>query len=59
MNKVPNAKTLAMYRRLLKAVGRVFEGDYVMFHRTRIEVRKSIEATACETDPVKINELLF
>jgi hypothetical protein len=53
MNKVavPNPKTLAMYRRLLKAVGRVFDGDFEMFHKTRIEIRRSIETSSDIQDP--------
>jgi hypothetical protein len=57
--KVPNVKTLMMYRRMLKTMMVVFKNDYEMFHRGRIEVRKSIEATAHERDLQKINELLF
>ena len=48
-----------MYRRMLKSMMRVFEGDYEMFHRARIEVRASIESHRDERDPSKINELLF
>lgn len=28
-----------MYRRMLKSMMTVFDGDYEMFHRARIEVR--------------------
>lgn len=56
---MPHAKTLLMYRRMLKSMMRVFEGDYEMFHRGRIEVRRSIEEHAGERDTAKINELLF
>jgi len=33
---VPNLKTIAMYRRMLKSLMTVFKGDPEMFHRTRI-----------------------
>ena len=33
-----------MYRRMLKSMMRVFDGDYEMFHRARLEVRQSIES---------------
>ena len=46
-----NPKTLMMYRRMLKSMQRVFAGDYEMFHRARIEMRKSIEASREEKDP--------
>lgn len=49
--RVPNPKTLMMYRRMLKSMQRVFAGDYEMFHRARIEMRKSIEAQKEEEDP--------
>ena len=42
--KVPNPKTLMMYRRMLKSMQTVFTGDHEMFHRSRIEMRRSIEA---------------
>ena len=56
---VPNPKTLAMYRRMLKSMMDVFDGDYEMFHRARLEVRQSIEERKTVTDPKEINELLF
>jgi len=31
-----------MYRRMLKSMQIVFKGDFEMFHRCRIEVRRSI-----------------
>lgn len=34
--------TLGYYRRLLKTMMKSFEGDYEMFHRTRIEARSKI-----------------
>ena len=52
-------RTLAMYRRTLKTFMTVFQGDYEMFHRSRLELRKSIEAQKGETDQAKVNELLF
>ena len=57
--KVPNPKTLMMYRRMLKSMQRVFQGDYEMFPRARIEMRGSIEASKDERDPAKVAELLF
>lgn len=56
---VPNPKTLTMYRRMLKSMMDVFDGDYEMFHRARLEVRQSIEEKKTVTDPKEINELLF
>ena len=56
---VPYLKTLMMYRRMLKTMMVVFKNDFEMFHRARIEVRRSIEATAQERDLQKVNELLF
>lgn len=41
---VPNKKTLGMYRRMLKSMQVVFAGDFEMFHRCRIEIRRSIES---------------
>ncbi len=40
--QVPYTKTLAMYRRMLKSMMVVFKGDPDMFHRCRLEIRKSI-----------------
>ncbi len=48
-----------MYRRMLKSMMVVFKGDFEMFHRCRMEVRRSILESKDETDPVKINEMLF
>ena len=56
---VPNLKTLMMYRRMLKSMQKVFTGDHEMFHRARIEMRRSIEQQADESDPMKIAELHF
>ena len=39
ITQVPHAKTLTMYRRMLKSMMVVFEGDYEMFHRARLELR--------------------
>jgi hypothetical protein len=57
--RAPNPKTLMMYRRMLKSMQRVFAGDYEMFHRARIEMRKSIEASKDIEDQQKVAELLF
>ena len=59
ITQVPHVKTLAMYRRTLKSFMTVFKDDYEMFHRARIEFRRSIESHADERDPAKVNELLF
>ena len=59
ITSVPHPKTLAMYRRMCKSLMTVFEGDYEMFHRSRIEVRRSIEEYKDERDIAKVNELLF
>lgn len=56
---MPYKKTLGMYRRMLKSMQIVFAGDFEMFHKCRIEIRKSIVDAKDETDPAKINELLF
>ena len=48
-----------MYRRMLKSMMRVFEGDYEMFHRARIEVRRSIEDHSHIVDQAEVNKLLF
>lgn len=56
---VPHGKTLAMYRRMCKSFMTVFQGDYEMFHKARIEVRRSIELHKDERDVSKINDLLF
>ena len=57
--QIPYKKTLGMYRRMLKSMQVVFKGDFDMFHRCRIEIRRSIQDTSEERDPAKINELLF
>ena len=56
---VPNPKTLAMYRRMLKSLSVVFRGDYEMFHKSRLEIKRSIQSFATETDPLKVNKLIF
>ena len=56
---IPHVKTLTMYRRCLKSFMTVFKNDYEMFHRARIEFRKSIESQSEERDLAKVNELLF
>ena len=59
ITKVPHVKTLAMYRRTLKSFMTIFANDYEMFHRARIEFRRSIEDHRDERDLAKVNELLF
>lgn len=59
ITKLPHVKTLTMYRRMLKTMMVVFKNDFEMFHRARIEVRRSVESTAGERDLAKVNELLF
>ena len=59
ITQVPHLKTLAMYRRTLKSFMTVFRDDYEMFHRARIEFRRSVEEHAEERDQAKVNELLF
>lgn len=44
---------------MLKTMMVVFKGDFEMFHRARIEVRRSIELTKDERELAKVNELLF
>jgi len=36
-----------------------FPGDYVMFHKCRIDCRKKILESKDETDPVKIQDHIF
>lgn len=36
-----------------------FPGDYVMFHKCRIECRKKILESKDETDPIKIQDHIF
>lgn len=38
---------------------RVFDGDYEMFHRARIEVRQSIESQKEMRSVTEVNEMLF
>jgi len=57
--QVPNPKTLGMYRRMLKSLMVVFKGDYEMFHRSRLEIRRSIIDLKDEQDPLRVNEALF
>ena len=59
ITQVPHIKTLAMYRRTLKSFMTVFKNDFEMFHRARIEFRRSIEETKEERELAKVNELLF
>lgn len=37
----------------------VFDGDFEMFHRVRLEARREILKNKEETDPVKIQDLIF
>ena len=48
-----------MYRRTLKSFMTIFKDDYEMFHRARIEFRRSIESHADVREQAKVNELLF
>ena len=57
--QVPYKKTLGMYRRMLKSMMVVFKGDYDMFHRCRMEIRKAVVDQKDERDIAKINESLF
>ena len=59
ITQIPHIKTLMMYRRTLKSMMRVFANDYEMFHRARIEFRKSIEDDADLRDKAEINQKLF
>lgn len=51
--------TLMFYRRLLKTMMKTFDGDYKMFHQTRIEARKKIKESADLRDPIEIQEKIF
>lgn len=51
--------TLALYRRLLHTMMKVFNGDFNMFHKVRLETRKKIFENRNETDEVKIQNLIF
>lgn len=44
---------------MLKTMMVVFKQDPEMFHRCRIEVRRAIEDSSAETDPLKVNEQLY
>mmetsp|Transcript_27736 Transcript_27736/g.24535 ORF Transcript_27736/g.24535 Transcript_27736/m.24535 type:complete len:136 (-) Transcript_27736:26-433(-) len=55
----PNPKTMMMYRRMLKAMMRVFKGDYEMFHRSRIEFRKNILEYKDITTKKELNKVIF
>ena len=46
--------TLQFYRRLLKTMMKTFDGDYQMFHQSRIEARKKILENKDLNDPVQI-----
>lgn len=47
--------TLMLYRRLLKTMMKVFDGDYEMFHRSRIEARTKILENKDLKDVTQIN----
>jgi complex III assembly factor LYRM7 len=51
--------TLMLYRRLLKTMMITFNGDYEMFHRSRIEARRKILENKELTDPVEIQNKIF
>lgn len=51
--------TLMLYRRLLKTMMKTFDGDYEMFHKSRIEARNKIKENKDLTDPVQIQEKIF
>ena len=51
--------TLMLYRRLLKTMMVTFDGDYEMFHRTRLEARKQILENKNLTDPIQIQDKIF
>ena len=53
MNKLSYTPTLAFYRRLLKTMMKVFENDYEMFHRLRIEASKLNRKRNLEQQRVK------
>eukprot|EP01017_Pseudomicrothorax_dubius_P049637 TRINITY_DN9258_c0_g1_i1.p1 TRINITY_DN9258_c0_g1~~TRINITY_DN9258_c0_g1_i1.p1 ORF type:complete len:104 (-),score=15.51 TRINITY_DN9258_c0_g1_i1:92-403(-) len=57
--KVPYKGTLAFYRRLLKTMMKTFDGDYVMFHRIRLEARRKILENKDERDEFKIHDQIF
>ena len=48
-----------MYRRLLHTMMKTFDGDYVMFHKVRLEARKEILKNKNEIDPIKIQNHIF
>lgn len=48
-----------MYRRLLKTMMKTFDGDYQMFHQSRIEARKKILESKDLTDPIEIQNKVF
>ena len=51
--------SLMFYRRLLKTMMKTFNGDYLMFHQSRIEARKKIAQNKDLTDPVEIQNKIF
>ena len=57
--QIPYKGTLLFYRRLLKTMMKTFEGDYEMFHRTRLEARREIIKNKDEMDHLKVRDLIF
>lgn len=51
---VPYVGTLKFYRRMLKTMMKVFDGDPEMFHRVRLEVRSKIRENQEERDELKV-----
>lgn len=51
--------TLMLYRRLLKTMMITFDGDFEMFHRSRLEARRKILENKDLTDPVEIQNKIF
>ena len=47
------------YRRLLQTMMKVFQGDYNMFHKCRLEARQKILENKSLTDPVEIQNKVF
>jgi hypothetical protein len=59
MQNIPNKLTLSFYRRLLHTMMKVFERDYNMFHKVRLEARKKILEHKDVRDEIEINKLIF
>jgi len=58
-SRLPNKDTLAFYRRLLHTMMEVFQGDYVTFHKIRLEARQKILENKDLTDELEIQEKIF